>query len=240
MATKEEYDAAKEKRLVASIYKRLADVRLPIDDASVILESLFRENGYSSIMVNHKSIPLSRARGYLSNYASSLLLKYNLPSDPIDNPDINMEMPSLPEPPEQEKPKKTERTDESQVRELTRNAKKNLESRMSGRVFKEEEAEKFYDIVREYLQYHSGEVIGKITSEPFGMSSKRKYEILGMVLEETGVQSKDEEEFFSVGMGNVRFYLKDFRIIPDPASNRRFAILKKDKSLEETLGQPQI
>ena len=40
MATKEEYDAAKEKRLVASIYKRRGEVRLTNNDAYEILESL--------------------------------------------------------------------------------------------------------------------------------------------------------------------------------------------------------
>ncbi|MEK6828698.1 MAG: hypothetical protein AABY15_01105 [Nanoarchaeota archaeon] len=81
-------DSADEKEIAKTICKEVALQKVPLRHSGILIENVMREHGYKHLHVKGKSIPLSKTRNFLVDYARNLFFKYNLPTEPLEHPEI--------------------------------------------------------------------------------------------------------------------------------------------------------
>jgi len=81
-------DPSKEKDIAIGIYDIVSSQRILIKDAVSLIEKVLKDHDCNYLLIRGKRVLLSRAKGHLSDFATCLLFKYNLPVEPAENSEI--------------------------------------------------------------------------------------------------------------------------------------------------------
>jgi hypothetical protein len=78
-------DPSKERDIATGIYNIVSSQRILIKDAGSLIEKVLKEHECRHILVRGKRLPLAKAKGFFSDLAICLLVKYNLPIEPAED-----------------------------------------------------------------------------------------------------------------------------------------------------------